>query len=171
MSDKPRKKHNWNLIRDAYVFGEDKPSIRDLEKRFGCSHGAIQAQAAKGAWARAKTEHWARVGAITEQKAAESQASERAKLAKIALGGLSLISRKWQRLIQKINSTPPDQWELDEEIKRFSPSDFERLCKIWLALIGGPNMYGQAERFGQISYEEAEAMLSALAQLERRQQP
>lgn len=129
MNKGKRKKHNWNLIRDAYVFGEDQPSIRDLEHRFGCSHGAIQVQAAKGAWARAKTEHWARVSTITEQKAAESQSSERAKLAKIALGGLSLISKKWQRLIQKINSLPPDQWELDEEIKRFSPSDFERLCK------------------------------------------
>lgn len=31
-------------------------------------------------------------------------------------------------------------------------------------------MYNQTEKFGQISYEEAEAMLSALARLEKKRQ-
>ncbi|MDD5557887.1 MAG: hypothetical protein PHN82_11685 [bacterium] len=62
-TDKPPtvQKHDWVTIEQEYVTSQEKPSLRELEKKYGCSHATIERHALKGGWLKKREEHWAKV--------------------------------------------------------------------------------------------------------------
>ena len=54
----PHRKYNWDEIRKDYVENPTKPSIRELEKKYGCPHGCIQLHCREERWVDLRSEHW-----------------------------------------------------------------------------------------------------------------
>ena len=87
------------------------------------------ARSKKEGWPKLREEYRRDLGAKTVQKATNEAATERARIARIAVGGMGAISLKFKRILWKMENTPSEEWEKDPEIAKLSPADYERLAK------------------------------------------
>lgn len=129
-------RHDWNAIRTRYIIGNE--SLREIAEKIPCSNSNIMTRSRKEGWPKLREEYRRDLDAKTVQKATDEAATERAKLAKIAVGGMGVISIKIKRVLWKMNHLPPEEWEKDPEIAKFASADFERYAKIYLLLSGEP---------------------------------
>lgn len=142
------KKHDWLVIEQDYVTGPEKPSLRSLEQRYGCSHSVLQRHAAKGEWFKKREEHWHKVGTNAAQKIAESQSERLSRHLEYARYGE-------QKCIEAMRTGKV----------RFSPGDLHKFILLERELYGETN-YTEAFRHDaeqKVTHEEAAAFWKAMA--------
>lgn len=147
------KKYDWVVIEQDYVTSQGKPSLRSLEEKYGCSHATIERHALKGDWFKKREDHWAKVSTNAVQKSVESQSERLARHLKFA-------KYAEQKCLEAISQGK----------MRFSLKDFREFILLERMLYGETAYTEASQRKAesQISQEEAEVMLRALAELEDR---
>lgn len=150
-TDSGAKKYDWKTIEQEYVLSQAEPSLRKLEEKYSCSHGAMQRHSSKGHWAEKRKLHWANVGTTVAQKLVETQAERLARHLKFA-------RYAQQRCLQAISTGTV----------RYSFGDLSRFIQMERMLCGEEN-YNEATRQrqeSQMSQEEAAAILAAIVKFE-----
>lgn len=145
--------YDWVAIEHDYVTNQEKPSLRRLEEKYGCSHATIERRALKGDWFKKREDHWAKVSTNAVQKSVESQSERLAR-------HLKFTKYAEQKCLEAISQGK----------MRFSLKDFREFILLERMLYG-ETAYTEASQHkaeSQISQEEAEVMLRALAELEDR---
>jgi len=127
-------RHDWNAIRTRYIIGNE--DLREIAEKIPCSKSNIMAHSKKEGWPKLREEYRRDLDAETVRKAAAETATERARIARIAVGGMGAISQKWKRMLWKMENQPPEVWEKDPEIVKLSATDYEKLVKAYMLLVG-----------------------------------
>ena len=159
-------RHDWDAIRARYIIGNE--DLRELAEKIPCSLTTLGKRSAREGWPKLREEYRYKVGTETVQKATIEVATERAKIARIAVGAMGALSIKWKRVLWKMENKPPDEWEKDPEIAKLSPADYERLVKSYLLLMGEATERHEYKE--QIAPETAEAIWRIMAEEQEREQ-
>ncbi len=160
-------RHDWNEIRTRYIIGNE--SLREIAEKVPCGKTTIMARSRKEGWPQLRAEYRRDLDAKTVQKAAAEAATERARIARIAVGGMGAISLKWRYILRKMESTPPEEWAKDPEIAKLSPADYEKLAKTYLLLTGEATERHELKQ-EQLAPETSEAIWRIIAEERKREE-
>ena len=160
-------RHDWNEIRTRYIIGNE--SLREIAEKVPCGKTTIMARSRKEGWPTLREEYRRDLDAKTVQKAAAEAATERARIARIAVGGMGAISLKWKAILQKMEKTPPEEWGKDPEIAKLSPADYEKLAKTYLLLTGEATERHELKQ-EQLAPETSEAIWRIIAEERKREE-
>lgn len=160
-------RHDWNEIRTRYIIGNE--SLREIAEKVPCGKTTIMARSRKEGWPTLRAEYRRDLDAKTVQKAAAEAATERARIARIAVGGMGAISLKWKAILRKMESTPPEEWGKDPEIAKLSPADYEKLAKTYLLLTGEATERHELKQ-EQLAPETSEAIWRIIAEERKREE-
>ena len=93
-------RYDWNEIRTRYIIGNE--SLREIAGKVHCAKTNIMKRSRKEGWPTLRAEYRRDLDAKTVQKAAAEAATERARIARIAVGGMGAISLKWKAILQNM---------------------------------------------------------------------
>lgn len=166
----PHRKYNWDEIRKDYVENPTKPSIRELEKKYGCPHGCIQLHCREERWVDLRSEHWHKVGTKASQKTVESQAATLAQKIKIVDDCFSIVALRYEYLLElyykhKAAGTL-SKWMRLKDVRELGLGDLNTMARLGTFLRGGPDSRQGWRSEPAMTQEEADVLLRALARVE-----
>lgn len=137
----PQKRSNYPMMtmRDEYVHspdGKDEVTLEFLAKKYHCSLKHVKTVSSRDGWVDQRAKWRTKGGQIGDLKSANKVAANRAKLASGALMMAMMIPAKYRPLVEKMQKAPAKDWMNEPEILKLSPSDYEKLIKVWLLLNG-----------------------------------
>lgn len=172
MKQKPgqHKRYNWDEIRKDYVENLTKPSLRDLEKKYGCPHGCIQLHCREERWVDLRIDHWHKIGTKASQKTVESQAASLAQKIKIVDDCFNIVALRYEYLLElyylhKAKGTL-SKWMRLKDVRELGLGDLNTMARLWTFLRGGPDSRQGWRSEPEMTQEEADVLLKALVKVE-----